>query len=132
MRLFITLAIALLASVAPATATTIAFGDLLTSSAFTAYTESGFTVAAISGNWESNVDFGNPAPFIWFMREADDPETSAQIEITAGGSPFTFTCGRALAQQAPRIARREISLTKKRRVGWLARSFEATRARCLR
>ena len=91
MRLFITLAIALLASVAPATATTIAFGDLLTSSAFTTYTESGFTVAAISGNWESNVDFGNPAPFIWFMREADDPETSAQIEITAGGSPFTFT-----------------------------------------
>jgi hypothetical protein len=91
MRLFITLAIALLASVAPATATTIAFGDLLTSSAFTTYTESSFTVSAISGNWESNVDFGNPAPFIWFVREADDPETSAQIEITTGGSPFTFT-----------------------------------------
>jgi hypothetical protein len=43
------------------------------------------------GSWESNVDFGNPAPLIWFTREADDPEISAQIAITAGGSPFTLT-----------------------------------------
>jgi hypothetical protein len=91
MRPFITLAIALLTSVAPATATTIAFSDFPTASALTTYTESGFTVSPISGSWESNVDFGNPAPFIWFNREADDPEISAEIAVTAGGSPFTFT-----------------------------------------
>jgi hypothetical protein len=91
MRMFITLAMALLTSATSASAATIAFGDLLTSSAFTTYTESGFTVSAISGSWESNVDFGNPAPFIWFTREANDPEISAQIAITAGGSPFSFT-----------------------------------------
>ncbi len=91
MRILTTLAIALLTSVAPASATTIAFSDLLNAAAFTTYTESGFTVSAISGSWESNVDFGNPAPFIWFNREADDPETTAQIEITQGGLPFAFT-----------------------------------------
>ena len=91
MRVLITVAIAFLTSAAPVTATTIAFSDLLTSSAFTAYTESGFTVSAISGSWESNVDFGNPAPFIWFTREANEPDISAQIEITAGGAPFRFS-----------------------------------------
>jgi hypothetical protein len=91
MRILTTLAIALLTSVAPARATTIAFSDLLNAAAFTTYSESGFTVSAISGSWESNVDFGNPAPFIWFNREADDPATTAQIEITQGGLPFAFT-----------------------------------------
>ena len=91
MRAFITLAIAAVMSATPASAATIAFGDLLASGAFTTYTESGFTVSAISGSWESNVDFGNPAPFIWFNREADDPDTTAQIEITQGGLPFAFT-----------------------------------------
>lgn len=60
MRPFITLAIALLASVAPATATTIAFGDLLTSSAFTTYTESGFTVSAVSGELGIERGFRKP------------------------------------------------------------------------
>jgi hypothetical protein len=89
-RSIVTLGIALLANAAPAAATTITFGNLLTSSTFTTYAESGFTVSPISGSWESNVDFGNPAPFIWFTREADDPEISATIAITAGGAPFAF------------------------------------------
>jgi hypothetical protein len=91
MRSFITLAIVVVLSATPASAATISFSDLLTSGAFTTYTESGFTVSAISGSWESKVDFGNPAPFIWFNREAEDPDTTAQIEITQGGLPFAFT-----------------------------------------
>jgi hypothetical protein len=90
MRTFITFVIALLTGTAPASAATITFSGLLTPAAFTTYTEAGFTVSATSGSWEANPTFGNPAPFIWFMREADDPEISAQIEITAGGTPFTF------------------------------------------
>jgi len=91
MRMFITLVMALLTTAASASAATISFSDLLTSGAFTTYTESGFTVSATSGSWESKVDFGNPAPFIWFNREADVPDTTAQIEITQGGLPFAFT-----------------------------------------
>jgi hypothetical protein len=90
MQTFVTFAIALLISTAPASAATITFSGLLTPSAFTTYTEAGFTVSATSGSWEAITSFGNPAPFIEFLREADEPEISAQIEITAGGAPFTF------------------------------------------
>src|SRR4029453_16703839 len=83
MRTFITFVIALLISTAPASAATITFSGLLTPSAFTTYTEAGFTVSATSGSWEAITSFGTPAPFIEFLREADEPEISAQIEITA-------------------------------------------------
>ena len=88
---FITLALALLTGVVPVSATTIGFNDLLTSSPFTTYAESGFTVSATLGSWEADTGFGNPAPFILFNRAEDEPTLTAQIEITAGGSPFGFS-----------------------------------------
>ncbi len=88
---FITLALALLTSGVPVSATTIGFNYLLTSSPFTTYAESGFTVSATLGNWEADTGFGNPAPFILFNRAEDEPTLTAQIEITAGGAPFTFS-----------------------------------------
>jgi hypothetical protein len=78
---FITLTITPLTSAVPASATTMAFSDLLTSSAFTTYTESGFTVSPTFGSWEAVASFGNPAPFIWFNRAADESEINAQIEV---------------------------------------------------
>ena len=43
------------------------------------YTESAFTVAAMSGDWSVRADYGNPAPFIQFW--------------AAGGSTVTGEVG---------------------------------------
>ena len=48
---FLGLVVALLITVGPASASTIGFSDLLTPGPFTTYTESGFSVSAVSGNW---------------------------------------------------------------------------------
>ena len=88
---FLGLVVALLTTVGRASASTIGFSDLLTPGPFTTYTESGFSVSAVSGSWEGFTSFGNPAPFILFTRAAGEPTISAQIEVRASGAPFTFS-----------------------------------------
>jgi hypothetical protein len=75
---------------APALASTIDFGDLVAGSSFTTYANSGFTVSPTSGSWMVN-DYGAPSLSIVFSRAAVQPTTTGQIQITAGGSPFTFS-----------------------------------------
>jgi hypothetical protein len=87
---FSAFAVALLSTVGPASAATIGFSDLVTSGPLGSYAESGFTVSAVSGSWESSTTYGNPAPFILFSRPAGEPTITAQIEVTAAGSLFTF------------------------------------------
>jgi PEP-CTERM motif len=86
---FLALVVALL-SASRASAAIIGFSGLLTPGPFTTYSESGFSVSAVSGSWEASTSFGNPAPFIQFIRAASDPTITAQIEVTASSSPFTF------------------------------------------
>jgi hypothetical protein len=84
------LVVALLSTASHASAAIIGFSGLLTPAPFTTYSESGFSVSAVSGSWEASTSFGSPAPFIQFIRAASDPTITAQIEVTASGSPFTF------------------------------------------
>ncbi len=80
-----------------ASATTIDFNTLTGAyeSAFTSYTENGFTVATKTGhfyvNTGTNPDFGDPAPDI-FVADNLSGQTAESLVITqVGGSSFTFT-----------------------------------------
>ena len=53
------------------------------------YTEAGFTASILSGSWAARFDYGNPAPFIQFPSQ-NNQETIGAIQVTSGGSPFTF------------------------------------------
>jgi hypothetical protein len=87
---FFAFAVALLSTAGHASAAIIGFNDLLAPGPFTTSAESGFAVSALSGSWEASTSFGNPAPFIQFIRASSEPTTTAQIQVTASGSPFTF------------------------------------------
>ena len=87
---FLTVVLALSLCVGRASAATIGFGGLLASAPFTSYAESGFTVTAASGSWQSFIGYGNPAPFIEFFRNAGEPTTTAAVDVTAAGSVFSF------------------------------------------
>lgn len=92
MRLRFTVsAFVLLAGCASAGATTIGFNNLSGSngSTFTTYTESGYTVAAASGDPRVATGFGNPAPAVFFSFTSGS--TSGSISVTSGGSAFTFS-----------------------------------------
>src|SRR4029078_3460630 len=54
------------------------------------YTEDGFTVSVLSGSWAARSDFGNPAPYITLGGFQAPQATSGAIQVTSGGSPFTF------------------------------------------
>ena len=56
--------------------------------AVTAYTESGFTVTAMSGSWTVDA-YGNPGPSIIFWAPAGTTVTGA-IQVTAAGATFSF------------------------------------------
>lgn len=69
------------------------------SCAVRSYTEAGFTVTAISGDWSVRSDYGHPAPFIEFyvpcVQQAGTCTTPATpgtgtIQVTAGGATFRF------------------------------------------
>jgi Carboxypeptidase regulatory-like domain len=72
----------------PAGATVIGFAGVSHDAAVTSHAESGFTVSAAAG-WLGNTAYGHPAPYIGFSAE---PSTtvSRQVDLTAGGAPFTF------------------------------------------
>jgi hypothetical protein len=72
----------------PAGATVIGFAGVSHDAAVTSHTESGFTVTATAG-WLGNTAYGHPAPYIGFTA-APSTTVSRQIDLTAGGAPFTF------------------------------------------
>ncbi|MHB1413229.1 MAG: hypothetical protein ACYCXU_05450 [Thermoleophilia bacterium] len=77
--------------VTPAGMAKIAFNSLSSNGArFNTYAESGFKVSAVSGSWEVMASYGNPAPAIIFKRSANEPTATGVVEITRGGSAFSF------------------------------------------
>lgn len=87
----IALAVALLLPTLPASAAVITFDGLQTPTPFTTtYTESGFNVSPVSNDWIVWTGYGNPAPAIVFFNPDTIFETSAAVEVTAGGGLFTF------------------------------------------
>jgi hypothetical protein len=58
-------------------------------SAFTTYTEAGFTVAATAGGWTVS-GYGNPGPSVIFSAAAGTTVTGG-MQVTAGGATFSFT-----------------------------------------
>ncbi len=74
----------------PASASTIDFSGLVPGSPFTIYASSGFTASPTSGSWSVNA-YGAPGPSIVFFSEVGQPITTAQIQITTIGLPFTFS-----------------------------------------
>jgi hypothetical protein len=60
-------------------------------SPFTRYKEFGFRVAApASSEWQAGQNYGNPAPYIYFVSPAGT-ETSGAIRVTMRGRSFRFT-----------------------------------------
>jgi hypothetical protein len=60
-------------------------------SPFTSYTESGFTVAPLSGSWLIGQNIGHPRPFILFGHPAiGGTTTKAAITVTDAGATFRF------------------------------------------
>jgi hypothetical protein len=53
------------------------------------HAEAGFTVQFRSGTWEVWTVYGNPAPFPTF-RAPGGTSGLGQVQVTAGGAPFTF------------------------------------------
>jgi Carboxypeptidase regulatory-like domain len=74
-------------AIATGTATTIGFNGLTADGSVTTYTESDFTVSAMSGDWSVRTTYGNPAPFIQFWAPGGSTAT-AEVQIRAAGSPF--------------------------------------------
>lgn len=50
------------------------------------YTESGFTISAVSAEWVGITTFGNPLPFLQFF--ASGGTVTGEIRISAAGAPF--------------------------------------------
>jgi len=76
------------ATLTPTTSYTISFSALRENKVpLTTHLESGFTVAAVSGNWIALTTYGNPQPFIEFNSAAGTTVTG-EVRVTAGGSPF--------------------------------------------
>ena len=90
--LLIATLVCLLASLAQASDVTIDFTGISGSegSQFASYMEDGFTVSDVTGNWlVSQTIYGNPPPGIYFIAQPNQNIT-ATVEVTEGGSPFTF------------------------------------------
>jgi hypothetical protein len=69
---------------------TISFSSLTADGAsVTTYTESGFTVSAISGDWSVRTDYGNPRPFIQFWALGGSTVTG-EVQVRTSGSPVYF------------------------------------------
>jgi hypothetical protein len=57
---------------------------------FTAYVEEGFITTPASNLWTINRNYGNPAPFVQYTRQATEPELVSGLFIDVGGGDFTF------------------------------------------
>ena len=72
---------------------TIAFDGLASAvnrSPITSYSESGYTLTTTAQDWMTLTSYGNPAPFIQFIRDTSQPTQVGEVTVTADGSPFTF------------------------------------------
>jgi len=68
----------------------ITFGSLTADGAsVTSYSEAGFTVSVMSGDWSVRTTYGNPAPFVQFSAQAGTT-VAGEMRLTAGGSTFSF------------------------------------------
>jgi predicted phage tail protein len=56
---------------------------------FTTYTESDVTLDATAESWMSLTSYGNPAPFIQFVRQGTQAQVG-EVTVTAGGGTFVF------------------------------------------
>jgi hypothetical protein len=75
----------------PIVPTTLTFsGVSIHGGALSSYSESGFTLSLPSGNWRGSTQFGNPAPFVQFVRPAGPAALTEVITLTTGGLPFHF------------------------------------------
>jgi hypothetical protein len=54
------------------------------------YSESGFTLATTAQDWMTLTTYGNPAPFIQFLRDASLATQVGEVTVTAGGLTFAF------------------------------------------
>ena len=59
-------------------------------SAITTYNESGFTLEATVGGWVALNTYGNPSPFIQFLRDPGPAPTFGEVIVENGGALFTF------------------------------------------
>lgn len=77
---------------AVAASTTINFNSLPGSnnSLFAQFSESGFTVSAISGGWLIGQTYGDPPPYIYFNAAAGNT-VAGSIAVTEGGATFNFS-----------------------------------------
>lgn len=74
----------------PPGGTVISFGGLTTPNApITSYSESGFTIKTVSGNWFASTTGGNPAPSIQFNAAAGATVTG-EVQLNASGATFGF------------------------------------------
>lgn len=87
---FLVITAALMGRAGVASAETITFAGAA-AGPFTTYSQSGFTVTAVSDRWTVVPTFGNPLPSIQFLREAGEPIVAGTIEVTNSSSLFTFS-----------------------------------------
>jgi len=77
------------AGLRPSTNYTIGFSGLRDNrAAVSTYSESGFTVSAVSPEWVGITTFGNPGPFLQFS--ASGGTVTGEVRISSGGAPFWF------------------------------------------
>src|SRR5204862_2971656 len=55
----------------------------------TSYSESGFMVSAMTGDWSALTTYGNPAPFVEFFAK-EGTTVAGEMRVTASGSTFSF------------------------------------------
>jgi hypothetical protein len=77
------------AGLMPSTNYTIGFSGLRDNrAAVSTYSESGFTVSAVSAEWVGITTFGNPGPFLQFF--ASGGTVTGEVRFSSGGAPFWF------------------------------------------
>jgi hypothetical protein len=79
------------AAVTPATASVIDFTGLqgTNGSAFTSFSEAGFVVAPLTGQFLVGTNFGAPVPDLYAGRSATQPTDSLSV-VRSGGGDFSF------------------------------------------
>jgi hypothetical protein len=73
---------------------TIGFNGLATvadGSPVVSYSESGFAITPTAEDWTASTTFGRPAPFIRFLRQANEGALTGEVTVTSAGSLFGFT-----------------------------------------
>ena len=67
-----------------------ALASVANQSPITTYTESGFSLEATVGGWVALTTYGNPSPFIQFLRDPSPTPTFGEVIVKRGTATFTF------------------------------------------